>query len=54
VIATSGDTNSFIKSDVKGLEFPRQMFARATVIDPGYARAYAGVADCWFVSVHVV
>ena len=38
----------------KGLELARQMFARATVIDPGYARAYAGVADCWFVSVHVV
>ena len=30
----------------KGLEFARQMFARAIVIDPGYARAYAGVADC--------
>ncbi len=38
------------------LEFARQMFARAIVIDPGYARAYAGVADCcsflymWFES----
>jgi len=30
----------------KGLEFARQMFARAIVIDPGYSRAYAGVADC--------
>jgi tetratricopeptide (TPR) repeat protein len=30
----------------KGFEFARQMFARATVIDPSYARAYAGVADC--------
>lgn len=30
----------------KELEFARQMFARATVIDPNYARAYAGVADC--------
>ncbi len=30
----------------KGFEYARQMFARATVIDPGYARAYAGVADC--------
>ncbi|MFQ5778987.1 MAG: protein kinase [Terriglobia bacterium] len=29
-----------------GFEFARQMFARAIVIDPGYARAYAGVADC--------
>jgi TolB-like protein/Flp pilus assembly protein TadD len=28
------------------LEFARQMFARAIVIDPGYARAFAGVADC--------
>jgi len=30
----------------KGFEFARQMFARASVIDPSYARAYAGVADC--------
>jgi serine/threonine protein kinase/Flp pilus assembly protein TadD len=30
----------------KGYDFARQMFARAIVIDPGYARAYAGVADC--------
>ena len=30
----------------KGFEFARQMFANAIVIDPGYARAYAGVADC--------
>ncbi|MFQ5816993.1 MAG: protein kinase [Terriglobia bacterium] len=30
----------------QGYEFARQMFARAIVIDPGYARAYAGVADC--------
>ncbi len=30
----------------KGLEFARQMFARAIVIDPNFARAYAGVADC--------
>ncbi len=30
----------------KGFEFARQMFARAIVIDPAYARAYAGVADC--------
>lgn len=28
------------------LEFARQMFARAIAIDPNYARAYAGVADC--------
>jgi non-specific serine/threonine protein kinase len=30
----------------KGFDFARQMFARAIVIDPCYARAYAGVADC--------
>lgn len=30
----------------KSFEFARQMFARAIVIDPGYAAAYAGVADC--------
>ncbi len=30
----------------KGVDFARQMFARAIVIDPRYARAYAGVADC--------
>jgi adenylate cyclase len=28
------------------LEFARQMFARAIVIDPTYARAFAGVSDC--------
>jgi serine/threonine protein kinase/Flp pilus assembly protein TadD len=30
----------------KSFDFARQMFARAIVIDPHYARAYAGVADC--------
>ncbi len=30
----------------KGFDFARQMFARAIVIDPNYARAYAGVAYC--------
>jgi non-specific serine/threonine protein kinase len=30
----------------QGYDFARQMFARATVIDPNYARAYAGVAYC--------
>jgi serine/threonine protein kinase/Flp pilus assembly protein TadD len=30
----------------KTLEFARQMFARAIVIDPSYTRAFAGVADC--------
>ena len=37
---------SFIQMRRKGLEFARQMFARAVVIDPGYSRAYAGVGDC--------
>jgi len=30
----------------KGFEFALQMFARAIAIDPGYALAYAGTADC--------
>ncbi len=30
----------------KSFDYARQMFARAIVIDPLYARAYAGVADC--------
>ncbi len=30
----------------KALQFARRMFTRAIEIDPGYARAYAGVADC--------
>jgi adenylate cyclase len=30
----------------RGYDFARQMFSRAIEIDPGYARAYAGVADC--------
>jgi serine/threonine protein kinase/Tfp pilus assembly protein PilF len=31
----------------RGYDFARQMFARAIEIDPFYARAYAGVADCY-------
>lgn len=30
----------------KSFDFARQLFARAIVIDPSYALAYAGVADC--------
>jgi serine/threonine protein kinase/Flp pilus assembly protein TadD len=30
----------------RGYDFARQMFTRAIEIDPGYARAYAGVSDC--------
>lgn len=29
------------------IEFALQLFARATEIDPDYALAYAGLADCW-------
>lgn len=36
----------FYKFSGKNFDFARQMFARAIVIDPGYARAYSGVADC--------
>jgi tetratricopeptide (TPR) repeat protein len=31
----------------KSLEFAQQMFRRAIDIDPRYARAYAGLADCY-------
>jgi non-specific serine/threonine protein kinase len=31
----------------RGYDFARQMFTRAIEIDPGYARAYAGVSDCY-------
>jgi serine/threonine protein kinase/Tfp pilus assembly protein PilF len=31
----------------KGFELARQMFARAIEIDPNYARAHAGLADCY-------
>jgi len=31
----------------KGFEFARQMFARAIALDPLYARAHAGAADCY-------
>lgn len=30
----------------RGFDFARQMFARAIELDPTYARAYAGIADC--------
>jgi tetratricopeptide (TPR) repeat protein len=31
----------------KSIEFAKQMFARAIEIDPNYADAYAGLADCY-------
>jgi non-specific serine/threonine protein kinase len=30
----------------KGFDFAREMFAKAIEIDPAFARAYAGIADC--------
>jgi TolB-like protein/Tfp pilus assembly protein PilF len=36
----------FYQFSRRGYELARQMFARAIEIDPGYARAYAGLADC--------
>jgi non-specific serine/threonine protein kinase len=30
----------------KSFEYARQMFARATIFDPGYAAAFAGIANC--------
>jgi tetratricopeptide (TPR) repeat protein len=36
----------FHKFRRKGMEYAREMFTRAIEIDPGYARAYAGLADC--------
>ncbi|HEX8925299.1 MAG TPA: protein kinase, partial [Terriglobales bacterium] len=30
----------------KGFDLAREMFSKAIEIDPGYARAYAGIADC--------
>ena len=31
----------------RGYDFARQMFSRAIELDPNYARAYAGVANCY-------
>ena len=31
----------------RGYDFARQLFTRAIEIDPGYSRAYAGMADCY-------
>jgi serine/threonine protein kinase/Flp pilus assembly protein TadD len=36
----------FYQLRIKSIDFARQMFARAAILDPNYARAYAGVADC--------
>jgi serine/threonine protein kinase/tetratricopeptide (TPR) repeat protein len=36
----------FFKYTRKGVAFARELFERAIGIDPGFARAYAGFADC--------
>jgi non-specific serine/threonine protein kinase len=37
---------TFYQFKRRSLEYARQMFARAIVLDPAYAGAYAGVANC--------
>jgi serine/threonine protein kinase/Flp pilus assembly protein TadD len=36
----------FYQYSRRGVEFALQMFVRASELDPDYARAYAGIADC--------
>ena len=36
----------FYQARRKGMEYARQMFERALALDPGYALAWAGLADC--------
>ncbi len=36
----------------RSIEYAREMFLRAVTLDPGYARAYAGAADCCSLLVH--
>jgi len=42
--------NYFYKGQRKSIEFAHEMFSKAISIDPNYALAYAGIADCssWF------
>ncbi|MFZ2055634.1 MAG: protein kinase [Candidatus Aminicenantales bacterium] len=37
----------FYKYDKRGVAFARELFERAIAIDPGYARAFAGISDCY-------
>ena len=37
----------FYQYGPRDMEFARQLFGRAIELDPGYAQAYAGTADCW-------
>jgi len=45
----------FYQYNRRGIEFARQMFARAIELDPAYALAHAGLADCsTFLYMHVI
>ena len=45
----------FYQYNRRGAEFARQMFAKAIELDPGYALAHAGLADCsTFLFMHVI
>ena len=37
----------YYQYSLRGVEFALQMFIRAIELDPDYAQAYAGLADCW-------
>ena len=37
----------YYKYSPRAVEFAIQMFARSIELDPNYAQAYAGLADCW-------
>ena len=39
--------NYYYEYSPRGMEFAIQMFVRAIELDPQYAHAYAGLADCW-------
>ena len=39
--------NYYYEYSPRGIEFAIQMFVRAIELDPQYADAYAGLADCW-------
>ncbi len=37
----------FYQYGPRDMDFARQLFEQAIEVDPGYAQAYAGMADCW-------
>ena len=39
--------NYYYEYSPRAMEFAIQMFVRAIELDPNYAHAYAGLADCW-------